>query len=180
LEFQVLKYVYASVDESLRNFINANGGDNLSADDIIQDAIIVWYEKVKNQEFKLQTTITGYIYTVGKYIWYNKQRKNKRITHNEFQEAAIKDDDFTEQDFELFYIDKTHFVEKLLEESGASCKKILIESIYMKSSMQEIAMANDLKNEQVARNKKSKCLKKLRKIIEATPYFQNVLKYLRT
>ena len=30
--------------------------------------------------------------------------------------------------------------------------------------MQEIAMANDLKNEQVARNKKSKCLKKLNQI----------------
>ena len=45
--------------------------------------------------------------------------------------------------------------------------------------MQEIALLNDLKNEQVARNKKSKCLKKLRSIIEATPYFKNALKHIK-
>ncbi len=149
------------------------------ADDILQDAIIVWYEKVKNQKFELQTTISGYIYTVGKYIWYNRQRKNKRIVPNALQEAMMKEEGFTEEDFELFHVDKTNLVEQLLEEVGTSCKKILIESIYMKNSMQEIAISNNLKNEQVARNKKSKCLQKLRKIIEASPYFKNVLKHLK-
>ncbi len=176
MEFQVLKYLYATVDVPLRDFIIANNGDNSIADDILQDAIIVWYEKVKNQEFKLQTTITGYIYTVGKYIWYNKLRKEKKIVQGE---VALNETDIIEEDFELFQIDKTSFVEELLEEIGAPCKKILIESIYMKNSMQEIAVLNNLKNEQVARNKKSKCLKKLRSIIAATPYFKNALKHIK-
>lgn len=174
MEFQVLKYLYKEVDTSLRKFILSNGGDNSMADDIIQDAIIICYEKIKNQEFKLHTTITGYIYTIGKYTWYNKQRKNKR------ELKVISEDlqhiDIVEEDFELFNIDKTKLVNELLDKVGTSCKKILIESIYMKNSMQEIAASNDLKNEQVARNKKSKCLKKLRKIIEASFSFTNAFK----
>ncbi|WP_298515057.1 sigma-70 family RNA polymerase sigma factor [uncultured Kordia sp.] len=180
MESQVLKYLYTTTDKSLRDFIISNNGDHTIADDILQDAIIVWYEKVKNQEFKLQTTISGYIYTVGKYIWYNRQRKNKKIIPSEFVNISEDEENFTEQDFELFQIDKTNLVEELLEQIGISCKKVLIESIYMKIPMQEIAVINELKNEQVARNKKSKCLKKLRKIIEASSYFKNALKHLRT
>lgn len=173
-----MKYVYASADPSLRAFILSNGGDNAIADDIIQDAIIVCYEKIKNGEFKLQTTLIGYIYTVGKYIWYNKQRKDKPILKNAPADNYQLNEGFTENDFELFNVDKTALVNALLDEVGSSCKKILVESIYMKKSMQEIAKSNDLKNEQVARNKKSKCLKKLRKIIEASSYFKSIFKYI--
>lgn len=178
MESQVLKYLYSITDKSLRDFIIANNGTQSIADDILQDAIIVWYEKVKNQEFRLQTTISGYIYTVGKYIWYSKQRKNKEIVAADFTNAFDKDD-FIEQDFELFQIDKTNLVSALLDEIGKPCRKILTESIYMKKSMQEIAESNNLKNEQVARNKKSKCLQKLRKIVETSPYFKNALKHLK-
>ena len=173
-----MKYLYAAIDASLRKFILSNGGDNATADHIIQDAIIVCYEKIKNQEFRLQTTITGYIYTVGKYMWYNKQRKEKRILKNVSQDTDYNDTHIIEEDFELFDVDKTKLVNELLEHVGPSCKKILIESIYMKKAMQEIAVSNDLKNEQVARNKKSKCLKKLRKIIEASSYFSSVIKHI--
>ena len=178
LESQVLKYLYSTTDRSLREFIIANNGDHAMADDILQDAIIVWYEKVKNQEFRLQTTISGYIYTVGKYIWYNKQRKEKHVVKKVTTEEIPSEMEHMEIDFELFTVDKTAFVKELLNEVGAACKKILTESIYMKKSMQEIASDNNLKNEQVARNKKSKCLKKLRNIIETSPYFKSVLKHL--
>jgi len=178
LELEVLKYVYAAADPSLRKFILSNGGDNTIADDIIQDAIIVCYEKIKNGKFKLQTTLIGYIYTVGKYIWYNRQRKEKPIVKVVSTDAYQLNTSFEENDFELFNVDKTALVDELLAEVGSSCKKILIESIYMKKSMQEIAKSNDLKNEQVARNKKSKCLKKLRKIIEASSYFKNIFKHI--
>ena len=45
--------------------------------DVFQGAIIIFYKKGKSKKFRLQTTIAGYIYTVGHYMWLNKLRKRK-------------------------------------------------------------------------------------------------------
>ena len=160
----------------MRKFILNNGGTTADADDVIQDAIIICYEKIKNEEFKLQTTVIGYIYVVGKYTWYNKQRRERKFLRSPLD--IVSEENIEEIEFELFNIEKTVIVEELLEQIGASCKKILIESIYKKIPMREIAMLNNLKNEQVARNKKSKCLQGLRKVVSNSTYFKKVFKYI--
>lgn len=173
-EDSVLEFLYVSVKDSLFPFILSNNGTADDADDILQDAIIVFYEKAKSQEFRLQTTIVGYIYTVGKYIWLNKLKKQKKKVP--LSNENIEDIDISYLDIESHSIDISEFTKTILGTMKEGCRKILIDSIYKKMSMKEIAMEYGLKNEQIARNKKHKCLKSLRVIIEKSSYFSRILK----
>jgi len=173
----VLKYLYEKLDEPIRKFILSNSGKNEDVDDVIQDAIIIFYEKVKSNEYQLKSNVIGYVYTIGKYIWYNRQRKTNKYL------APLKDDNFNELsvdpiDFDLFEIESTKLVEGLLNNIGENCRKILIQSFYLKIPMKEIAKLHKLKNEQIARNKKHKCLKKLREIIEKSAYLKSLAQYI--
>lgn len=166
----VFKYLYSELNNSLKKFILSNGGNTDDANDIIQDAIIILYEKIKNDSLKINTSVIGYLYQTGKYLWYEKQRKTKKfVTYNHLHNNSQLTDNLN---FELFDINKTVFVESLLNHIGDICKSLLIHSIYEKKSMKEITKLYNLKNEQVARNKKHKCLKKLRGIIEESSYFK--------
>lgn len=59
---------------------------------------------------------------------------------------------------------------------GESCKKILIESIYHNASMKEIAESGNFSSEQIVRNKKYKCIKKLKELIAERPSLMKILK----
>ncbi len=173
-EDRVLEFLYASVKNSLYPFILSNNGSTDDADDVLQDAIIVFYEKVKSKEFRLQTTIAGYIFTVGKYIWLNKLKKQKKETP--LSNENIEDIGIAHIDIEQYAIDISEYTKAILDSMQEGCKKILIDSIYKKMSMNEIAIKYGFKNEQVARNKKHKCLKSLRINIEKSSYFSKILK----
>lgn len=177
-EDQVLASLYKSVKTSLFPFIISNNGNEDDANDVLQDAIIVFYEKVKSQEFRLQTTITGYIYTIGKYIWLNKLKKQKgktSIEDKEIESLGISQIDINWHTT----TDTSEYVNEILHLMKESCKQILIDSIYKKMSMREIARVHGLKNEQIARNKKHKCLKTLRTVIEKSSYFSRILTELK-
>ncbi len=177
IENTVLKFIYTEVKRPLLKFIKNNSGNKDDAEDIIQDAIIVFYEKVKQDNFKLHTTVIGYIYTVGKYMWHNKLRKSKgQVLLEDYNLSTI---DVDQYDLELFHYNETSFVNEILKKIGNACQAILKQSLYQKLQMVEIAKLNGYKNEQIARNKKSKCLKELRKVIENSKRYKTILKELR-
>jgi len=171
-----LRFLYAEVQPSLTKFILSNNGSSDDVEDIIQDAIIVFYEKVKNNQLQLEKTVSGYIYTVGKYMWYNKLRKNKkqvRLENNDFSKIGL--DEF---DIELFHTNETSFVKELLSKIGKACQTVLQQSVFEKIAMDQIAQLNGYKNEQIARNKKYRCLKELRTVIEQSTQYQTIVNEL--
>ena len=172
----VLKYLYQKISTSLKPLVLSEGGSIDDVEDVVQDAVIVFYEKIKNKELRLHSTVLGYIYIVGKYIWNNKRRKKRKQLH--LVDDRVKTEDAEDFDVELFDINEKAFVGELMSQLGTGCQKVLTQSIYEQLSMEQIAEQNGYKNEQIARNKKYKCLKQLRKIIESSERFQSMLKEL--
>ncbi len=176
-EDDVLKFLYATVKRSLFPFVRSNQGTLDDANDILQDAIIVFYEKVKSREFRLQTTISGYIYTVGKYMWLNRLKILSKETS--FSDKEIDNMEAVSVNVDMCENNLSTYTEMLLEKMRKGCKQILIDSIYKKMSMKEIATAYGLKSDQIARNKKHKCLKNLRTMIENSPYYLSILNEIK-
>lgn len=67
---------------------------------------------------------------------------------------------------------------KLLDQMGNPCKQILSGFYYEEKSMKELLTEFDYENEQVLRNRKSRCMKKLKEMIVANPGLLNTLKSL--
>jgi DNA-directed RNA polymerase specialized sigma subunit len=67
---------------------------------------------------------------------------------------------------------------KTMEELGETCKKILVLFYFENMSMKDMVASTSYENEQVVRNKKYKCLKKLEEMIMGNPVLYRQLKNL--
>ncbi len=72
--------------------------------------------------------------------------------------------------------ERQELVAQLLDRLGDGCKQILHYFYFERLKMKEISKQMNLSSEQVAKNKKSNCLKNLRKLVLESPIFQKSLK----
>jgi len=166
-----LKDVYASCYEYVKRYIISNNGTVTDAKDIFQDAIIIMYEKVQNEDFKLTCTFKTYLYSISKNIWLNKLRKKGSIIQLEVEYEEVAIDSNALEKLEQNELNK--YYEQLLDQVDTESQKVLRLYYFEKKKMKDIAKIMGYANEQVAKNKKLRSLKKLRALL-----FNSQLKYL--
>lgn len=71
--------------------------------------------------------------------------------------------------------ERRHLLRELIEKLGKDCQTIILAFYYHKQKMTEIASTLNYANEQVARNKKSRCMKKLKEIVVNSPFYKSNL-----
>ena len=143
----------------VEKLILSKGGSKQEAEDIFQEALIVFYKKVIQAEFELTSSISTYLYAVVRYLWKDRLRQlNKEAYKNEEIISTLANEneipEFIERE------SKFRQVEEVLNSIGEKCLKILQLFYYQKLSMKAIARQVDLKSERVAKNQKYKCLER--------------------
>ncbi len=177
-EDAILKYLYSNYYPRIKKFILSKGGNNVEVKDIFQDSVIVFYQNVKANKFKLDAKISTYLFTLAKNMWINRQKKLSKIGSLDSLYSDIKAKNSQPIDF-LLDNEKNEFVLELLGLLSDDCRKILTLSIYQRLPMKRICEIMGYQNEQVARNKKSKCLKYLKQAIQKSTNFTNTYKELK-
>ena len=61
----------------VEKLILSKGGSKEDAKDVFQEALIIFYEKVCNTEFKLTSAIGTYLYSVCRFLWKDELIKRK-------------------------------------------------------------------------------------------------------
>ncbi len=171
---KALRIIYQANKEKVCSYIRSNSGREEEAKDVFQETIIAFYENVLNNKFNGDSAISTYLYSIARFKWLNQIKKNNiRMAHN----TKYEQEEFYESPLATIIDDekKTHIIE-VLGSIGAQCKKLLIDSIYHNKSMKEIAEQSDFSSEQIVRNKKYKCLKKLKELIAEKPQLIQILK----
>lgn len=168
-----LKQIYGAYKDLIYSFILKNSGDQERAKDVYQESLIAFYENVRDSKFKGESAISTYLYSIAKFKWLNQIKKdNVRTKHHE----KLEINDFVESPLAtIVRQEKRSGIMDVLSELGESCKRLLIESIYHNKSMKEIAKEGNYSNDQIVRNKKYKCLQKLKDLISAKPALRNIL-----
>jgi len=167
----VLHYLYKEFFLMIRNLVVTNSGSEDDAKDILQEGLIVLYEKAKNNELDLSCTIKTYLYSVCRNLWLKELRKGERqVSFNEIHNETIPVIDETEDQENLTKQQK--ILEKLIHQIGESCKQILIYFYYENLSMNGIADKMGYTNAGNAKTQKYKCLKKLQKM--ALEQYKNI------
>ena len=160
----VLKRVYKENFPAIKKYIVSNSGDEDDAKDLYQEAFMVFYQKVKENEFELQSSIKTYLYAVARNLWLKKLR-----LFSSGMIVPLKDeDDYSEvaEDVEQAE-DRDNEVKHLklaLDQLGEPCKTILNDFFYHKKSMEEIAVKMNYTNSANAKNQKYKCFNRLKKL----------------
>jgi len=171
---KALGAIYRSNKEKICSYILGNNGSIDEAKDVFQEAMIAFYENVRDGKFKGESTISTYLYSIAKFKWLNQIKKNQvRTAHYDKYER----EEFSKGPLaKIIEGEKKKGVLELLAQLGETCKQLLIENLYHNASMKEIAESGNFSSEQVVRNKKYKCLQKLKELIIAKPALIQVLK----
>ena len=162
-ENRALDYLYKQYYRSIERHLSSNGAKKEDVKDVFQDTIIVFYENVKAGKFHLAPSISSYLHSIALRLWINKQKKEGRLSlSNNLADLESKS---------MLGIGAKSGIQEsrgqllsMMNQLKEDCRRILELSIYRHLEMREIAHLMGFKNEQTARNKKSKCLGYLRKI----------------
>lgn len=143
----------------------SNHGDEEDARDIYQETFIVFYEKIKEEEFQLTCAISTYLYSVARNLWLKRLRKLQYDGVLKLKETMDAED--VEEDVEAHVRKETFLqnVENSLEQLGEPCCGILKDFFYHKLSMEEIALKFGYTNSDNAKNQKYKCFNRFKKLI---------------
>lgn len=149
-----LKALYKKWPE-IKKFLRSKGCLPIDAEDIFQEALVIYCRKCEEKDFQLDVDAFHYVKGVCKFLWYNQARKQKpTVEHEEgVHEVAI------DQDW-LLKERKLRIIENAIEALGEKCRELLTAFYGLGLNMVEIAKKVGLRNEKVAKAQKYRCLQK--------------------
>jgi RNA polymerase sigma factor (sigma-70 family) len=150
----------------VEKLILSKGGSKEDAKDIFQEALIIFYEKVCNTEFKLTSAIGTYLYSVCRFLWKDEliKRKGKQAVAISFELTSEEESEFQEA---IEREEKFKQIEDVLSQIGEKCLQILKLFYYDGMKMKAIASKVGLKSEKIAKNQKYKCLERAKLKVKA-------------
>ena len=172
---QAFNELYDSAFKGISNMVRKNSGTELDAEDIFQDSLIIFYNQIRKQQLNLTCAINTYLYSICRNLWLKKWRKTKRELPLNEQANEISIDASVLSILESS--EQSQAVSKLMSQLSPDCQKVLLFFYYDRLSMKEIAQKMDLSGPQVAKNKKSNCMKSLKKLVKDHPELEDFLRF---
>lgn len=160
---KALKQIYLEHKEEFLGFSKKFSIQENDALDCYQDAIIALQEQaIKGNLDTLKSTIKTYLFGIGKYMMYEKARKNSKVV---FQDSPLKDTDIIEVDYYEEVTEQQQKLQKGIQQLGKRCREVLRLFYYRGFTIDEIAEHLSYENKNVVKSQKSRCLKQLKNII---------------
>jgi RNA polymerase sigma factor (sigma-70 family) len=148
----------------IHKWLVTNGCAKEDTQDIFQQALLVFCEKCQDPDFTLTASINTYLFSVSKFLFYAKTRKDKNPSNlDELDLAASNDADELHEKEE-----RLNLATKAFLQLGERCRTILQLFYLKKKSMKAIAEQLSFKSEKVAKNQKYKCLQHAKKQVHAS------------
>jgi RNA polymerase sigma factor (sigma-70 family) len=148
----------------VKKMILSNGGRPEDAEDIYQDALIVFYKKAGNPEFKLTSTINTYLYSIARFMWKDELRKKAQHSFTDILDVHLPDEEFTA---EVETENKYKPAEKVIADLGERCKELLLLFYFESLKLKDIAKKMGYNSENTAKNQKYKCLETAKNRLKA-------------
>ncbi|MGJ8594198.1 MAG: RNA polymerase sigma factor [Aquaticitalea sp.] len=161
-------------EENRAHFVNFAKRYNLPYDDVIdvyQDAYITFYNNVMNGKLQtLTSSISTYLFSIGKYMIYEKLKKNKKKVSADYNLERVRSDDEVMSTIEIE--DEPLSVEqellaKYFNTLGKQCQRLLTLFYYRGYNIKDIMKAENYNTENVVKSQKSRCMKTLKDKIKA-------------
>ncbi|MDQ6609143.1 MAG: sigma-70 family RNA polymerase sigma factor [Bacteroidota bacterium] len=174
-----IKFIYRQHFDLLSRYVLNNSGNEQDAEDIFQEVVVAFINLVKAGKFRGESSIKTFLFSLNKNIWLNELKRKGRASVREEKYNRQNDQNEPTVDIAMELRHTRKELMQTLERLGENCKTILLLYYFENKSMKEILESLPYENEQVVRNKKSKCLKKLEAIItENKALYQQLKNYL--
>jgi RNA polymerase sigma factor (sigma-70 family) len=141
----------------MKKMILANGGTSEDAEDIFQEALVIFCRKAKDYDFELTSQLSTYLYGICYYLWKDEKRRAGKIVTTEVNAEWIKADEsginkLIDED------NRVKLAEKVLDGLGERCRELLLLFYNGGIRLKDIARKMGYNSEGSAKNQKYKCL----------------------
>jgi RNA polymerase sigma factor (sigma-70 family) len=149
----------------ITSLVIRNQGREDDAEDILQEALVVLWEKIRSGSFEYQAKLSTYIYATAKNLWFRRLARRRRefpVPNDDFEAAA---EDATPLE-ELEENERITAVQGAMEQIGNPCRDILLLYYWEERSMEEIALKLGFANADTVKSKKYQCKKVLERLVK--------------
>lgn len=162
-------------EDNRDKFLNFAKKYHLPQDDIIdvyQDTYIIFYNNVmegKIEEFT--SSISTYLFSIGKYLIFDKMKKNNKTINPDFDLSLIREkEELVDSNIEMEQDSLT--VEQVLLKKhfgtlGKKCQELLTLFYYRGYTIKDIIETSEYTSENVVKSAKSRCMKTLKERINS-------------
>jgi RNA polymerase sigma factor (sigma-70 family) len=171
----VLSYIYKQFFYKVNAFVRKNNGSDEDVYDVFQEAIIVIYRKLKEDELLFENrSFEVYLYSVCRFLWLKNLQKRKtekeKLVESLPYNTEIYDDDLSHvvERNERFLLYQKHF-----RNISTDCQKVL-QMFFDKVPVKQIAQLMGYKGEKYAKTRKYKCKELLIERIKQDPAYNKL------
>lgn len=149
----------------IKAYVLRNNGTEDDAEDLLQEALIVLWERVRSGRFQYQARLSTFIYATVKNMWRRRLARKRHEAPAEIEEDTGRIESASALDI-LVESEEALAVHQALEKLGDPCKTLLILFYWEEQSMEVIAAALNFANAETAKSKKYQCKKALQKLLK--------------
>ncbi len=144
---------------TVRNYIINNNGKHEDAEDILQDATIVIWEKIQKGNLILTAKLSTFVFAICKNLWLKKLNKlSKQVDID-----VVNTENLSEKQ-EHFSKENLNIVVEMLGQLGDKCKDLLTYFYFDGLDMTKIANLLNYNNADTVKAKKHQCFKHLQEL----------------
>lgn len=140
-------------------YIKRNSGTEADAEEVLQEAVVILWEKVRGGSFEAQSRLSTFLMGVIKNLW------ARRLAHRRREAPLAEDFDPPSGDESLLdgliREEQLDAMRNAMAHISELCRKILLMFYWEEKSMEEIAADTGLANAETAKSKKYQCRKSL-------------------
>jgi len=155
-----MQFLYADHFPTIKHFVLKNNGTNEEANDVFQDALVIFYVKIRKGEYLSTSSLKTYLFGISKNLWLKELRKKR----TEAKHMTVGDEPGFQE--ELIIQESQMTIRKVMEHINEECKRLLIDFYYNGQSMSELTVKYGLGSEAATKNKKYRCLQKLINLVK--------------
>lgn len=172
----ILQYIYKQYYYNINYFIRKNQGSEDDASDIFQEAIIIIYRKIKENDLVFEkSSFKGYLFSVCRLLWL-KQLEKRRVEKEKLNDSLPYQEDLYDDSLNEIVTKNERYglYQKHFGALSTDCQKLL-QLFFEKVSLKEIAMVMGYKSEKYAKKRKFKCKELLISRIKQDAEFKKIL-----
>lgn len=159
-----LVMLYAANERMVRAFVTNNSGTPDDAEDLLQEAVIILWERMRAGTFEPNAKLSTFIYATVRNLWRARLRGMKREMPSDLAGRDDASDEPSPADA-LAGSDMAAAVAAALDRLGEPCRTLLLLYYWEERSMEEIAAQLKFANADTAKSKKYQCKKALERIL---------------
>ncbi len=160
---EALVTLYKTNRKPIGSFMAMNNGSSDDAEDMLQEALVVLWERVRSGKFEYHAQLNTFIFATVKNMWLRQLARKRRVSGS-LDEETMPDGEPSVLDL-LIEDEQANTIRTALKKLGDPCQALLLMFYWEELSMEEIAPRLGFANAQTAKSKKYQCKKALEKLL---------------